>query len=30
MQLAVSGFVALGMFFIVGVIVAGVVYGRRK
>jgi len=30
MQLAVSGFVALGMSFIVGVIVAGVVYGRRK
>jgi hypothetical protein len=30
MQLAVSGFVALGMFFITGVLVAAVVYRRRK
>jgi uncharacterized membrane protein YedE/YeeE len=30
MQLSVSGFTALGMFFITGVAVAAVVYRRRK
>lgn len=30
MQLSVSGFVALGMFFGVGVLVAALVYGRRE
>jgi len=30
MQLSVSGFVALGMFFSVGILVAGLVYRRRR
>jgi uncharacterized protein len=30
MQLSVSGFAALGMFFIVGILVAALVYGRRS
>jgi hypothetical protein len=30
MQLSVSGFVAMGMFFMVGILVAALVYGRRS